>query len=404
MKLPSSWTTVTLLSKILAIILFVSLPFAGFYFGNKYQQDSQITPADSSSSEVKKDVTKWVKPISTDKAIPIIKKDNKLYWYSMTKKQLNPTKYKTSWGGGSYGQGEDRPLPSPDGKFIAFINREDNYLYILPSGASEAIKVTDYSVDYLNSWSTDSSKILYYSNLNNINISKEPEGMGFFPAWETSVSFTKGASPGFHYFNIENGQDTFLYPLITADKFIDKNRILVEMNHNEDKSQRLVLFNVDTFTADFSTVSYPIKSSALQKSFSADGTLWARTVDGGYSGTEVKILFSKFPNDEGDTVITGSWAFVQRPLLNSSGKYLAYTKKGDQIKQGQYAGQYPDKTIVWDTVSKKIVTEQNGSPTYWVDEDTLLIGRSEYGNNFTSFTSYNLLNAKSLAVDVISVE
>jgi len=402
MKLPSSWTTVTLLSKFLAIALFVSLPFAGFYFGNKYKQDCQIAPLDNSNTEVKKETIKWTKPISTDKAIPIVKKDNKLYWYSMTKKQLNPTKYKTSWGGGSYGQGEDRPLPSPDGKFIAFINHEDSHLYILPSGASEAVKITDYSVDYLNSWSTDSSKILYYSNQNNLNISKEPEGMGYLPPWETNVSFHKGAGLGFHYFNIENGQDTFLYPLLTADKFIDKNRILVEMNHNEDKSQRLVLFNVDTFTADFATVNYPLKSFSRQMSFSADGKYWATSFGNTDSG--VNIAFSKFPNQNEVIVDTGSWAFVQRPLLNSSGKYLAYTKRGDQIKQGQYVGQYPNKTIVWDTVSKKIVTEQNGYPTYWVDEDTLLIGRSEYGNNFTSFTSFDLLNAKSLAVDVISVE
>jgi len=37
-KLPESFTKVTLLSKILAILLFVSLPFIGFYFGVKYQK------------------------------------------------------------------------------------------------------------------------------------------------------------------------------------------------------------------------------------------------------------------------------------------------------------------------------------------------------------------------------
>lgn len=39
MKLPESWTTVTLLSKILAIVLFVSLPFIGFYFGYQYHKN-----------------------------------------------------------------------------------------------------------------------------------------------------------------------------------------------------------------------------------------------------------------------------------------------------------------------------------------------------------------------------
>ena len=38
MKLPNSWTKVTTLSKILAMALFVLLPFVGFYLGTKYQQ------------------------------------------------------------------------------------------------------------------------------------------------------------------------------------------------------------------------------------------------------------------------------------------------------------------------------------------------------------------------------
>lgn len=50
MKLPESWTTVTLLSKILAIILFVSLPFIGFYFGVKYQKNIYI---ENNVSEIK---------------------------------------------------------------------------------------------------------------------------------------------------------------------------------------------------------------------------------------------------------------------------------------------------------------------------------------------------------------
>jgi len=39
MKLPKSWTTVTTLSKILALAMFVGLPFIGFYFGKKYQKN-----------------------------------------------------------------------------------------------------------------------------------------------------------------------------------------------------------------------------------------------------------------------------------------------------------------------------------------------------------------------------
>lgn len=43
MKLPQSWTTVTTLSKILALAMFVGLPFIGFYFGYQYGIKSVIT-------------------------------------------------------------------------------------------------------------------------------------------------------------------------------------------------------------------------------------------------------------------------------------------------------------------------------------------------------------------------
>lgn len=47
MKLPSSLTTVTPLSKFLALVLFITLPFLGFFIGMQYQQQMY-----SSESEV----------------------------------------------------------------------------------------------------------------------------------------------------------------------------------------------------------------------------------------------------------------------------------------------------------------------------------------------------------------
>lgn len=43
-KLPSWLTTVTTFSKILAMILFISLPFLGFYLGMQYQQKITVIP------------------------------------------------------------------------------------------------------------------------------------------------------------------------------------------------------------------------------------------------------------------------------------------------------------------------------------------------------------------------
>jgi hypothetical protein len=53
-KLPKWLTTVTPLSKALAMILFIALPFIGFYLGMKYQQQIMINPP--VVSEVQKNI------------------------------------------------------------------------------------------------------------------------------------------------------------------------------------------------------------------------------------------------------------------------------------------------------------------------------------------------------------
>jgi hypothetical protein len=404
MKLPRFLTTVF---EIFVIILFAALPFLGFYFGQKYYQTNNII-SNQPSIVVPASIpptNSWSKPISNSKTIPIIK-DGILYAYSLVSKQLEPTIYHTRWGSGSSGLGEDNPLPSPDGQYIAFINTDDkSCLYILPSGSLIAKKITDYPIHYINSWSSDSSKILFYTQADNLETRKEG-GMGETPVWETIETFIKGSIPGFHTFNLNNGADIYLYPLSTAYEFIDSNRILVEQSQydGDGGKKRLVLFNADDFTADYATVNSPDMSTNSQESFSADGDYWARTVDQGFSGSGVKIIFSKFPSTDGDVVASGAWAFVEKPLLNSNAKYLAYTKRGGQIKEGQFAGQYKNKTIIWDVTSKTNMVELDGWPQYWVDENTLLIGQSEYGNNPSNFTGFNLFHVDTRQTDPIPIK
>jgi hypothetical protein len=281
---------------------------------------------------------------------------------------------------------------------VAFINRGDgDKLYVLAAGNETAVKVTDYPVRYINSWSTDSSKILVYSPADDLVKRKEPEGMGEEKVWDLNETFIVDSAPGFHSFNVNTGKDSYLYPLVTAEKFIDDKRILTEQNKNKDA--RYVLFNVDNFTADFTTVSNPIGSFSRQTTFTADGNYWARTNDGGSTGGDVKIVLGTFPVINGETVDTAPWAFIQRPLLTPDGKYLAYTKKGAQIESGQFKGQYPDTTVVWDTSTKKVVKEMDGHPQYWVDSKVLVIGRAIYGSNSTGFSSFDLYHADTQATE-----
>lgn len=391
----------------LSIIVLVILGIFYFLSLNQKKETSSINQKElpvQVQKENSDSTVSWSKPVSIDQVIPIVKEDT-LYLYSLTDKKLQSTQYKTSWGSGSSGFGQDNPLPSPDGKFVMFINNGDNHrLYLLAAGSQQALKITEYPVQYITGWSSDSSKILFYADTDNLITRKDVQnemGGGPYPTWETSETFIKGSASGFHSFNVNNGLDVYLYPIKTAEKYIDQNRILVELNqHGDEKKKRLVIFNVDTFTADYSTVNYEIKDFALQNSFTGNGNYWAINTDDGTTENGSKIIFAKFPSKQGDLVDSGSWSQVQRPLLNFDGKYLAYTKKGEQLRDGVNA----NKTLIWDISSKKIIKELNGYPQYWVDNNTILIGISEFESNPNSFSSFSLVNINTQETDNFSVK
>jgi hypothetical protein len=395
------------LQKVLIGTALVTLPIGGFFIGYKNNPTKVVVERCNACPTIPTNAPEtktngWVKPVSTEVAIPVLK-DSNLYTYSLTRKQLMQTEYKSAWGGGAMGFGEDTPLASPDGKIIAFINQSDlRKLYIIANGNPKAIKVTDYPVDYINSWSGDSSKVLFYTGTDNMVVRKEPQGMGESQPWEINNTFTKGMAPGFHSFDVGTGTDTYLYPLVSAEKFIDNNRILVEQN--KDNDARYVLFNVDTFESDYTTVNYPLKSASRQNTFTADGKFWSRTTGESFSGGNVNIVYAKFPDAGGDVVETGAWAFVQRPLLSADGKFLAYTRRGEKIAEGRLAGQYKDKTIIWDTNLKRVVKELDGMLIYWLNNNVLVIGRADYGNNIGNYTSFDLYNANSQTIESVQVK
>ncbi len=101
MQLPKSFTTVTTFSKILAIVLFVSFPFIGFYLGTKYQAALNDTKDTVNNESLQK--TTLVSPTVVQKESgvnpnPVLVKelavtaqwqDNNIY-YSLDKIYLTP--------------------------------------------------------------------------------------------------------------------------------------------------------------------------------------------------------------------------------------------------------------------------------------------------------------------------
>jgi hypothetical protein len=117
-KLPKWLTTVTPLSKIIAMILFILLPFVGFYMGMKYQEKTNIAP-------VVIDVNKSVNLTPTPTAAPFLVypitqtnlKMDTLNWktYSLTAYPIKYLiKFPPDWKNLSNGDGGSSNYVSPD--------------------------------------------------------------------------------------------------------------------------------------------------------------------------------------------------------------------------------------------------------------------------------------------------
>jgi hypothetical protein len=117
-KLPKWLTTVTPLSKILAMILFVLLPFVGFYIGMKYQEKTNISPI---VINVNKPVNLTPTPTTAPfLAYPISQNNFKMdtsNWntYSLTTYPIKYSiKFPVDWKNSSNGDGGSSNYTSPD--------------------------------------------------------------------------------------------------------------------------------------------------------------------------------------------------------------------------------------------------------------------------------------------------
>ncbi|HOZ81043.1 MAG TPA: hypothetical protein PK370_02360 [Candidatus Woesebacteria bacterium] len=371
------------LNKLLVIIFLVLIGLGagigGFVLGKNQVKEKVIT-----INKVAEEKEKWKLPNASGKIVPILE-DGKLMIYDRQSKKLIDSGIKNLSSGGAMGYGEELPLLSPDGKYVAFINQnEGSKLYLLVAGSLEKIKLTDYAVSYLTDWSPDSQKILYYTDRPQTIVNrKESEGMGDFKPWEGKEVFEKESINGFRLFNLSSGDDISLYPLLGAEGFVDSNRIWTLADSTEKQNeQRMVVFNINTFEADYSLVANQIPFGGHQITFDSLGKKWAY-MDNPTSGTEGSMLvkIADFPSREGTIIDTGKWAEVQMPKITLDGKYVSYLKRGEKIGDGRYE----QLTVVWDTGLKKEVRTIKGFSKSWIDNQTLIVNRNDLGSNNQSF-------------------
>lgn len=324
----------------------------------------------------------WKKPISTQKGYPIASqsKDNVRTFsiYSFSEKKLKPLNNITvDGGGGGSGVGTTDPLASPDLLYTVYIDQTNQGLWLLSNETRESTKITDELVDYISGWTPNSKKIIYQIGENTI-LSRsqgygEPQG---------KITFDPQRETGFFVFDIEIGTTTKLTPLSYFEETIDSSRILTKAGYESD---RLVVFNFETFEADYGFIKDTFGYGANQFNFTDGGKKWTYTLSRNPT-EDANIIYTDFPNKEGIEVDSGGWADVQWPKFSPNGSKIAYEKREGYIRSGV------PKVIIWiyDTNLRTKKGTVEGGIEQWVDENTIVLSRYSFDTNERRYYSLDL--------------
>lgn len=356
-------------------------------------EQSNTTKSKAITTTVSVD-TSWKKPESSQIGVPIPTKQNannqrSFSIYSVATGKLQKINKDIDAGGGGLGLGSSDPLSSPDLLYTAFIDRDSNNLYLLSNETLEETQITkNGGVSYINDWSPDSTKIVY--NIGADSIESRMQGQGGPP---NKATFSKVSQPGFYIFNIETGENTLLYPISYVEGFIDNNRLLIKPN-DQFFQDKLITFNTQSFEANYTVSSEKFGFGEGQYDFAPDGKKWTYTLSRNPT-TDANIIYTDFPNKEGETIDSGNWADVQFPKFSPSGKKIAYWR------QEGYAGEgIPNMTVwVYDTASKEKKRYADGYLVQWIDENSLLYKKVDVPSNATTYFILDLSSNSSKKVE-----
>lgn len=394
------WGLVLLAGFLVFFIAFVAIYYASTNTKKAVEQPSnQSDPTNSTipSAMSTQTSTSWVKPISTQKGFPIRKIGTQneplddLYIYSFSTKKLEKAASKVGGGGGASDMGDFDPIPSPNLFYTTYIDNTDNNLWLLSHETLQGKQITsDGGVSFISSWSPDSTKIIYVKS--DDTITGQTQGQGGIPTG--TVTFKKGAEHGFFVFDITTGTTTKLYPVEYFESFIDNSRILVRTSDlNSTTNTRLIVFNIDTFTADYSFVTEEFGYGNEQFSIAPDGKKWTFTLSRNPT-TDANIIYTNFPKKEGELIDTGAWADVQRPLISPDGTRLMYAKREGNIRDGV------PNTVTWlyDAITKEKKRQIPGWPNRWIDNNSFIVREQHSSINDNSYYMVDIITGSSTKI------
>lgn len=355
---------------LLALFVFVLLLTSFFFFSNRSEIAQPSQPKDPQTPTTSESAT-YAKPASTKKGYPFSYRENStvqtpvLAIYSLSDNKMHYfTDITLGGSGANLGRGISEPVPSPDLLYSVYIDNKTNNVWLTSNETFEKVAVTDNGkVSFISGWSPDSKRFIYYVSDHTITL--ETQGYGGYQ--EEKVTFDKNLQSGFFLFDIDSGQTTHLYPVDYMLGFIDNSRLLVQSTETDD---RLIVFDVDTFEADFGYVKEIFGFGAGQYDFTSDGKKWTFTLSNNPT-TDANIMYADFPQKTGIKVETGNWADIQNPHFSPDGTFIAYDKKSGEIQPG-----FPRTLItIYNTVDKSIKSYAEGSVKQWVTNNEIIISR-----------------------------
>ncbi len=316
--------------------------------------------------ENKQDLT-WEPISSTKKAYPYVDRDTRILklWDVEDAKTID-TDLKVLWGGGASGLGNTDPLSSPDALYTAYADDATKALWILSHETLEKRKISpkDSEISYITDWSPDSRYIVYYVKGETFQY----EGMG---RYEGIVEFEEQEYRGFLAFDTKTGKTIELTPLTYAETFVDNTRLLAKESY---QSERLVIFDIETFKADFGSLDESYSSlGALQFDFSGDGKNWAYTYSKNPTD-DANIAYGAFPSKQEDMKLidSGDWAEVQWPKISPDGTKLMYQKKYGN----KFDGLPLNKIHIVDLKTKENSVLAEGGHGSWIDNNNIIVSRT----------------------------
>lgn len=303
----------------------------------------------------------WELPKSTKQGFPD-SQEGKLYIYDIENRELRSTNIPVNWGSGAMDLGETTPEASPDLLYTAYIDENTKELWIMSNETLEKVKVPNsQNVTYITGWSPDSKTLVYYFAPRNITSAKD----GMMVDFNVVEKFDNKAEYGFYALEISSGKVTHLKPLDNVVAVLSSSEVITRFQEN-----RLVIFDIQNYTADYGTVQDLFGFGEGQFNFSKDGTVW--TFISSENPTEdMHITKAQFPNKTGTIVDSGAWADVQWPVLSSDGKLIAYQRHeySDEFKSN-IAG------LWWINEEGRPEKLGMGRPLAWVNNETLIIEKT----------------------------